>query len=58
MTLASGSRLGPYKIMSFVGAAEMGGVYRARPLVGGNLMNGLQIGWNRRVPSRVDDPAR
>jgi eukaryotic-like serine/threonine-protein kinase len=30
MTLGSGSRLGPYEIVSAIGAGGMGEVYRAR----------------------------
>jgi phosphoribosylaminoimidazole carboxylase (NCAIR synthetase) len=61
MTLAAGARLGPYEIVSAIGAGGMGEVYRARDprlrvhLYGKDLRPGRKVGHVNAYGDDLDD---
>jgi hypothetical protein len=50
VTLAAGARLGPYEILSPLGASGMGEVYQARDGVALNWFAELRPGWGNEKP--------
>ena len=50
MPLFSGTRLGPYEVLSLLGAGGMGEVYRAREP---QLARDVAIAWKRATAARI-----